>query len=78
VKEIASELAKKIYQLEWSQIDVIDEALQEVRDTLTWLLASKGAYLFHEDECPWQSGPDDGCDCRVQRARDLMGRMKVK
>jgi hypothetical protein len=50
--------------------------LKEVRDTLRWLLESKGAYLFHEDECPWQYGPDD-CTCRVSRARQLAERLRV-
>jgi hypothetical protein len=54
----------------------LDAELQEVRDTLHWLLESKGAYLFHEDECPWQYGPDD-CTCRVSRARQLAERLRV-
>lgn len=52
--------------------------LAEVREHLGWLLNSRGAYLFHEEECPWNHGPDDSCNCRVQRARALCARLEIK
>ena len=80
--KFATELSAKLTSgvpenvLEWGR-RIIDAELQEVRETLVWLLESKGAYLFHEDECAWQYGPDD-CNCRVQRTRALMEKLEVR
>lgn len=37
----ASELAKQIYQLEWGQISVIDQALQDMREVIELLAHPK-------------------------------------
>ena len=81
--EFGFQTAKKLsgmvsapYHEWWANI--IDAELTEVRDALDWLLESKGAYLFHEDECPWQYGPDESCNCRVQRARALYEKLEIR
>ena len=77
----ASELAKRIYQLEWNQIDVIDQELQDVREALGWAFGENSgywSYLMHENGCPWTSEPENFCSCRVQRARNALSSLQVE
>ena len=74
---MASELAKKIYQLEWSQIDVIDAELQEVRQVLIELQTGTVDLGEGHEELHWCQ-PLGECDSRCQRARDLMEKLEVK
>lgn len=77
----ASNLAKRIYQLEWSQISVIDAELQEIREVLGWAFGENSgywSYLMHEVGCPWTTEPENICACRVQRARDLALQLEVE
>jgi hypothetical protein len=51
--------------------DALLSEVAQLREAVRWMLDSRGAYLFHEDECPWNYGPDGGCNCRVLKAREL-------
>lgn len=70
---MASELAKKIYQLEWGQIDVIDAELSEVREVMDLLQNLP----YQQPPCfcriAWQQGHDGPC----QRARALYEKLLV-
>lgn len=54
-----------------NQRDALLSEVAQLREAVRWMLDSRGAYLFHEDECPWNYGPDDGCNCRVLKAREM-------
>jgi hypothetical protein len=73
---MASELAKKIYQLEWSQIDVIDTELQEVREVLEGFHNSHGCWCPSGDD--YQFKPPYVCGENCQRARALMEKLEIK
>jgi hypothetical protein len=67
---MASELAKKIYQLEWGQIDVIDAELQEVRELLS-------ALAYEAFQCDHSVM---ACSSTIveERARALMEKLEVR
>jgi hypothetical protein len=72
---MASELAKKIYQLEWGQIDVIDAELQEVREVL------RGLSTYTTSPCYCARPPlsvDGEHEAVCQRARALMEKLEVR
>lgn len=75
---MASELAKRIYQLEWSQIDVIDTELQEVRAVLSLTadrrMPQHGHCWCRKDLTDDKVPHNEFC----QRARALMEKLEVK